>query len=187
MSQIQDGTGTGSRAKVGLDNRLEVRALMNSGLHKVSFEDGKLFYIETDFIPVTTVGVLTGILYVKNTGNENLHLWKLRTCGTVLNQWKLIKNPSAGTLVSDAVPAYVTNTNFTSGNTLDSDAFKGAEGKTVTDGSHVTQWTNNIGHSLEDLDGALILGKNDSIALVCKVAVAGEVCVHLIASTVGSF
>lgn len=63
---IEDGTGTGRKAKINLENELEVRAIESSvTLHAV--DEGRGFNINTGILTLTDATADTAVLYIKNT------------------------------------------------------------------------------------------------------------------------
>ena len=98
----------------------------------------------------------------------------------MINKWKVYKNSTGGTLISDQNSGNSINLNIQSENSADVVIYKGADAKTVTGGTMISHLINDIGHSDEDFDGALILGTGDSIELSVEVASAGEVCCRVI-------
>jgi hypothetical protein len=179
--KVVDGTGGGHSTKVDSTNRLHVKAANFSGLEVFSAELGESYYLISDFVTLTTTGSYNGMLYIKNTSNKNLHIAYVRTCGTQVQQWKLTKQPTTGTLISGASAANQENLNFTSGNSFGGLVYKGADATTITDGTLLAQWINGAGHSNTNMEGAIILGNGDSLALSCQPAVAGTFCVTVLA------
>lgn len=176
--QIDNGWGDGGwKQRVNSDGQ----AFTQSEIHAEAREhsrQGQFFLFATSFIPLTTTGSFSAIFYIKNTSTtKTLHIGKLRTCSDQVCEWKFIKNPTTGTLISDATAAAVENMNFGSSVLYVGDVYKGADAKTITDGVEAGTWINNIGHSQPDWEGAIMLGPGDSIALSVKPAVAGDACV----------
>lgn len=140
---------------------------------------GSAFYIATDFVPLTTTGAFSGILYLKNTTSLQLRVSSIRTCGLTNQEWKLIRNPTAGTLISAGTALAPGNLLFSSGREFQAEAKVGVDGHTVTDGALLAQWINAVGHSREEFQGSITLDQNNTLALVCKPSVAADVCVSL--------
>ena len=180
--KIQDGAGSNRQAKVDALNRLETHSTTQSEASVVSEIDGLAFnFSHGDYISLTTTGTETGILHIKNTNiSKALKIKSIRTCGDVINKWKVYKNSTGGTLISDQNSGNAINLNIQSENSADVVIYKGADAKTVTGGTMISHLINDIGHSDEDFDGALILGTGDSIELSVEVASAGEVCCRVI-------
>lgn len=179
---IQDGKGNGYKAEVDDQNRLKAFADIRSINAEVSEHDGESYiFAHDDFIAISTTNTETGILHVKNTSaTKNLHIVSIRTCGAVINKWKLYKNSTAGTLITDQTAGSKQNMNLTSSNTPSATVYKGAEGKTVSGGTMLGHLINNVGHSDEHFDGALILGRNDSVELSVEVPTAGDICCRVV-------
>lgn len=179
--QLNDGTGSGKKAKVNDYNQLETSTVFTSELAEVSVRDGQAFAFHTDgFIDITTINTETGIIHFVNNSNSDLYMHSLRTCGTQVQKIKVYKNATTGTLISAATVAGKGNLNFTSTNTPSVTVYKGADLATLTDGTLIGQHINGIGHSNEPFDGALILGKGDSLSITFELAIAGSVCVRAV-------
>lgn len=66
MSIIEDGSGTGRKAKVNLENELETRSIASSvTLHAV--DEGRGFNVNTGILTLTNATADTAVLYIKNT------------------------------------------------------------------------------------------------------------------------
>lgn len=175
--KIKDGTGSGRTAGVNEANRLETEAITITELENRSETEEGAYYLASDFIALTTTASFNGVLYFKNTLEQEIHIAYIRTCGDMVQEWKLIKNPTTGTLISDANAGLSNNINFSSNKTLTADVYSASgDGKTITNGSQIAQLINDVGHSNTPLEGALILKNGDSVALTCKPAAAGDVC-----------
>ncbi len=174
---IKDGTGKGFLAKVGPTNRLAVDGVIDSFLRDVSVESEQSYYLASDFVDLTTTGTALGMFYCKYTGTKKMSVFNIRTCGTGIQQWVLLKNPTTGTLISDTNAGHNNNLHFVSSNILSADVYAAsADGKTVTNGTHLAQWINGTGHSTSELDGAIILSQNESFALTCQIITALTAC-----------
>jgi hypothetical protein len=139
--QIQDGTGAGYRAKVTEGNRIFTQTISESQADHHS-ELGDRFNINTGDITLTGNATTSAVLYFKNNEDEDFHITVVvfnlgnSTGGTGDTLIELIRNPSAGTIVSNAVAVSVdSNFNFGSAIDLSATAYKGAEGYTLTDGT----------------------------------------------------
>lgn len=180
MSFIEDGAGTGYKMKVNNQNKGTVLADTEKKYAEISERTERCFvYASGDFISLTTTDTETGILHVKNTSELTLRIESIRSCANVINLWKLYRNSTGGTLITDANTATSSNLNISSPVTVSADYFKGADSKTVSGGTMIEHWVNDVGHSTEIFDGALILNKNDSIQLSVEVPSAGKVCCRI--------
>ena len=144
---------------------------------EIHAEKGLAFYIVSGFVDLTTSGE-SGILYVKNDSPSlNLHLHSVRTCGKQATEWRMIRNPSAGTLISAGTAKTPVNLDFSSKITCPCTVMAGSEGKTVTDGDEAATWIDHgPGHSASEVGGSIILGPGDTIAIMCAPDSAARVC-----------
>jgi hypothetical protein len=145
MTMITDGTGSNYRAGVTASNRV-LTDTKSQTVFEFQTELGNAFNLNTEDITIPT-GVTgdQGLLYVKNNGTSDLVLlgWFIgirnadRTSATDdTNLFKLIPNPTGGTLLSDAEPAVEVNRNMGSSTVFDIDTYKATGGgKTVTGNS----------------------------------------------------
>lgn len=183
MAIIEDGKGSGVRAEVDDENRLKVFSNQNSLNSHVSRKDeGSYVFSHDGYISMTTLDTETGILHIRNDSTtKDMYIVSIRTCGNVINKWKLYKNSTGGTLIGDQTLGNAQNINVKSNSTAEATVYKGADGKTVSGGSMIGHLINDVGHSDEAFDGALILGRNDSIQLSVEVSAAGQICCRVIA------
>ena len=136
---IKDGTGSGRNAKVGVANRLHTHSLAVS-VPSLATSLGDAFNVSSELVTLTTAGE-SALLYIKNNEEEALSIITefvnigTATGSTAKGIIKFYLTPSAGTIVSDATEAQVLNRSIGNTQTLTADAYKGAEGKTFTDGS----------------------------------------------------
>lgn len=178
--KIKDGTGTGRLALVTTDNRLGTDSISLPAYSYASQEKGDAFIVTTDFITFTTTATEMGFMYFKNTSNIPINIYSLRTCGLAAQQWKIIKNPTGGTLISNAVASPSNNLNLSSPKIVSTLSYVGVDGDTVTGGTLLDQFINAMGHSEEFFNGALVLSPLDSIALVIKLPAATTACARMI-------
>lgn len=177
---INSGDHKFNSAVVNDNGELKTLATGVSKLY-VEGEKGNSFFHATDFLAITTLNVEHGILYIKNTSEYTLHINQIRTCGTQVQQWKMYKNVTTGTLVSAGVSLEPQNLFFGSGKVFSGSNLVGGDGFTVTNGTFLTQWINNAGHSTLSLDGALSLTTGTSLILTCEVSVAATMCANILA------
>lgn len=168
-NQIKDGSGQGYLARVNSQQKLLTEATVFTNMHTVSNNFGQAYVITTDFIPITTTVSYSGILYVQNTSADlHMHISLIKAAQDVLTQWKFIKNPTTGTLITTATSARITNLNFNSNNVGKAIVYQGADSLTVTDGIEAALWTENAGGVAIGLDGAVILQTGDTVALMAQ-------------------
>ena len=180
--KVIDGEGSSRAAGVTTDHRLKTEAVEKTEIHYNSITDEEVYMFSTaGFVTISSTGTETGVFYLQNTSaTKNLILNNIRTCGNQIQKVLIYTNPTGGTLISTANAASSINFNLVSSNTSDSIQYYGANGHTVSGGTHATNHINNIGHSTMDLSNAVVLGRNDSIAITFELAVAGDVCVSVI-------
>jgi hypothetical protein len=181
MGVIEDGTGEGLHAKVNASNELHVRARGVPRISEVTKNQEESYYLHSGFVNLTTTGSFSGIIYVKNNSAKDLCLQMVRTCGNQVQQWEWYRNPTAGTLISGGTAKTPQNLNFSANKDAAATVLAGSDGATVTDGTLAAHWINDVGHSSEMIDGAVMLGSGNSLALMCKPAAAGAVCVTILA------
>jgi len=187
FTEIIDGKGGGKRASVDNNNRLETFAITESRMADVSYRDGRSFLLTSDFIPLTTTASFSGVFYLKNTDPDTvIFIDKIRICGTAAVgvmgnlQTKFIKNPTTGTLITNATDAIVVPANLSSNNVLDADCYKGADSNTITDGTQFSQFVVHLaGHTIQEYDGALILEGGNSMSIEVKPNIATDVCIEI--------
>lgn len=137
---LEDGTGTGRTAKIDAENRLYVNAIEQNvaNWHNI---DGDRYNINTDDMTLTTANESL-CLYIKNNDARDLVIDSIvQICGASTGgsgdlKSYIYRNPTAGTIVSDATAAsIISNLNYGSSNELTADIYEGGEGKTQTGGS----------------------------------------------------
>jgi hypothetical protein len=186
FNEIIDGTGSSNRAKVNSNNRLETYAVDRSRMADVSQRNGEAFLLTSDFISLTTTASFNGVMYVKNTDPDKLlFIDKIRICGTGTSmgyaQTKFVKDPTAGTLISDANAGGTVPSNLSSNKSFAGTNYAASgDGKTVTDGTQFSQFTIHLpGHTIQEYDGSLILEGGASMAILVKPSYATEICVEI--------
>ena len=142
---ITDGNGSGYQAKVSTDHRLATDSISFSRAED-AVELGDAYNINTGVISLTTANK-SATLYVKNNEGSPLIISNIfylignSTGGSGDMLITVRRNPTTGTLISNATAAEMAgvNRNFGSSKTLDANIYKGAEGSTVTDGDKVIE------------------------------------------------
>ena len=135
MSMIQDGTGKGDFAAVTVNNRLKTTGV-DLTLTEAASESGDTYNLSTSAITLNTTGE-NALFYLKNNEDRNLII-----NGIVVNikdytgtagqpTLRILRDPTAGTVVTNAVNAISLNRNFGSTNTLDANIFQGVQGDTL--------------------------------------------------------
>jgi hypothetical protein len=179
--KIQDGLGRGYDAEVNDEHLLMTESIIVTELAEYSYA-GKAYCFASGFISLTSTGVFSGMLYIKNNHDARMELHEVRVCGTALQQTKWIKKPTAGTLISAGTDVVPQNLNTASGALFNGVVKSGADALTVTDGALWTQMICEQGHCADWPNGAFIIAPGDSVAFVCKPSVAGTFCVSVLAT-----
>jgi len=142
---IQDGTGSKRKLKITNQFRALVQAI------QISEEDDAIVRGEGYQIasgPVTFTGATeTGVLYVKNNDDRDFVLDRAvlilgSAIGASADQdwtFTVLRNPTTGTTITNESQAGISNSNHGSTNTPNVDAYKGAEGDTITNGGGAPQ------------------------------------------------
>lgn len=182
--EILDGLGSEKTARVTDRNQLDTFAVCQTRVADISNYNGNAFIIASDFISLTNTASFNGILHFKNTSTTaKLFIKVIRVCadGSMGDmQIKLIKNATTGTLISDAVPAYVNSANLRKNTVFQGVAYKGGDNKTITNGSYFSQFTNHTpGHSIQDYDGLIVMDTSTSLSMEVKPSVAMNVCIEV--------
>lgn len=169
--EIKDGTGKGYVAQVDSDNRLHVNSVTRTQAEQAALL-GEAYNLSTGVITLTSANQ-TCISYMKYTGTDPFVIKELiaipsnSTGGSGTASIQLIKNPTGGTIVSNAVvmPS-IQNRDFSSSKLPDADLFKGVEGDTVTGGSIFGATSRDNFDAPIVFDAAnIVLRKGNSIAV----------------------
>lgn len=169
---ITDGKGTGYQAQVNTKGQLETCSVTLVQSSQAS-NDGDSYNINTGVMTLTS-GNKSAVLYMKNNETKPILIDALfylignSTGGVGDMLITVLRNPTAGTVVSDATDAEMAgvNRNFGSSKTLDADIYKGGEGKTLTDGDKVIESIfNQVPTRAVISAGAIVLPKGSSIGI----------------------
>ena len=145
MAMIEDGVGTGKRAKVNTKNRL-VTESVTFDREDDAISSGVGYQLTSGQVSYTSGGTPVGVFYMKNEEDVDVVLDRvvimLGTATGATGDWfhRIIRNPTGGTLISNAVPGGISNSNHGSANILNggTSIYKGVEGDTITGGSGVS-------------------------------------------------
>lgn len=142
---IQDGTGTGDRLRVTPFNRMLVQSVViTEEDDAISRGDG--YQIASG--PVTFTGAnQTAVLYTKNDDDRDFVLDRAvlilgsAVGATATADWtvQVLRNPTGGTIIDNAVAAGISNSNHGSANIPTGLNYKGVESDTFTDGTGAPQ------------------------------------------------
>jgi len=171
MEIIQDGTGRGYTAKVNSENQLNVASISTPAEENASTH-GLSYNINTGIITLTNT-TKTPVLYIKNNEDLDLVIGSLiyqtgaSTGGSGNILVEVVRNPTAGTIVSNAVAVEMNiNRNFGSSRALSVNAYKGATGNTLTDGTKAFESIlATATQRIAVATGAIIIPKGASIAI----------------------
>jgi len=165
--EILDGTGTGSKLKVGSDNRLQARVITElEEIH--NSELGNTYNFNTGLISITGDSTL---IYFRNNSDEN-YILKSIALGSFEGithsddpYITVVKNPTGGDLITDATVVDINvNRNFGSSKEADAFVYKGKVGGTLTGGSTAAILQASGGsRSFYGID--LLLPKGSSVAV----------------------
>jgi hypothetical protein len=139
-TKIQDGRGTGERAKVNSLGQLSVNAVGQTR-ENFSTEFGNAYQVTCGSITLTNDSA-SALLYIKNESDNKLVLDRVVLImgvsdGTGDAKFQTLRNPTAGTIITNELQAGTSNSNHGSNNTLDGLTYKGVQGDTFTDGAGV--------------------------------------------------
>lgn len=172
-TEIQDGSGSGYRAKVDSKNRLWSDSISRSQLEYAALTS-EAYNVSTGSIILTTASE-SAVGYFTYTGEHTLIIKEMlvilgdSTGGSAAasSTIKIIKNPMNGTVISNAVPvSSASNRDFSSSKQLQGVAYKGAEGDTFTDGDLFALTTRSNEAVTVSFDAApIILKKGNSIGI----------------------
>ena len=98
MSMIEDGTGTGSRARVTTTNQLATRAEMRPAIQTLNV-DGSVWIVPIDAVAPSGA---TKFLHILNTGTTPLSISSIRMSSSVAGLFRFLKvtgTPAGGTAV----------------------------------------------------------------------------------------
>jgi hypothetical protein len=172
--QILDGKGNGYRAKVGQDNRLQVRSISEAeNVHNAELGNGYNF--NTGLINITGDASL---IYIKNNSDLELIIQAI-----ALGSFEgithsddpyitIIRNPTGGDLITDATPVDMNqNRNFGSSKTAIADVYKGKVGGTITGGNDIAILQATAGsRSFYSIDFVLPKGSSMGVKLTANLS-----------------
>jgi len=174
---IEDGGGTGNKAKISVDNQLLTKAVVESAAEFISVDKGLAFsWASGTFNPIAA----DTILLVKNTSlTRNLHI-SVIYLSTDVDTRVVVHFPIAE-VTPTGTTIVGTNLNRTSANVAEATAIRDETDNTQGD----VFWSGEI-HAVNDpkeisTDGVIILGTGDSIGIdyvadvaACDVTIVGH-------------
>ena len=171
MPNVIKSGENGNTAKVTSDGLLQTYATNRDSFTQVNL-DGDAYNINTGFITLTNAAD-TPVLYLKNNETRDFLVTAIAvgvkdsTGGTDLAAITIIRNPTVGTIVSNASAVAInTNRNFGSNKVLTADVYKGATGSTMTDGEdHILVVQPDSGRFYASFDEVLPKGTSIGIKI----------------------
>jgi hypothetical protein len=173
---LDDGTGTGAKAKIDQDNRLYTNTVARNEVEQAILL-GNGYNINTGLVDITNAGVDNAVWYFKNNGASDIIIYEIliilgtSTSGVGDGTLKVFRNPTGGTIISGALAVEANvNRNFASANTLDVTTFKGATASTLTGGDTFGS-TNRSGTAVINFSSTpLLIKKGNSIGITWSAA-----------------
>ena len=139
MGLIIESSRNGNKADVDVKGRLKTLSI-SEGYNIEAAELGESFNINTGTVNLTSANE-SSVAYFKNNEDKDfviesiLVIFGSSTGGSGDHSIEIIKNPTAGTIISNAVAGEtVSNRNFGSARSLIADFYKGVEGDTGNSG-----------------------------------------------------
>lgn len=135
---IQDGTGTGYRAKVTSDNRLTTDSVETTA-ESLASVGGDSFNVSNDIVDITS-DAETALIHIRNTNSEDWVVTRVyfhfggSTGGVGSGEFCMTTNATTGTLISGGSAVTPVNANLGSAKLLVGEFLQGTNGSTVTDG-----------------------------------------------------
>lgn len=173
MAIIQDPF-TSKAVLVTEQGQLTTRATTITDIAEAS-DNGNCYSCPTDFLAITTPDVWYGVWYLKNTNTHPYHIDFIRASSKAgVTQWKIIKNPTTGTLISGGTLFIPKNTNFSSALQSGLEFRIGGEGFTLTNGDLLGQMQAMYSERF-DVNGTIIIPAGSTIAVMAKCSVATDI------------
>ena len=168
---IDDGEGKNGKAGVTADARLKTSAVAFT-LTEKNVVDGNAYNITTRKMSLTSDSE-SALLYVRNDEAKDLIIDSIFVAikdyaGTVGQpELKILKNPKAGTVITDEIDAEITNRNYGITADLDGCFYKGGEGKTLssTDNDFEVLLPSTAAVTFLSFDTLTVLPKGKSIGI----------------------
>ena len=169
LNTIKDGTGDGFSAQVDSKNRLHVASVGRTE-DNAAISDGR-FFIASSQVVTLTDDLVTPVLLIENLDTRDLVLdIMITTTGTstngvgnsYLSTWAFLDNSS--TIISNAVPASVGNSNTLSVELFNGNVYLGQTGDTIVGATQFVTFIQQPGDK-EEQGLRAILGKNGNTAL----------------------
>ena len=156
--QIEDGAGTGNRAKVSNTGLLEVEAVIITEFEAISEENGASFIWSSDAVNIDANDT---VLLVKNTSATALHITQIRISTSTTSEFTIHMPTTAVTVTGTTVTGVLINTTKTGA--ADASA---ASNETNNSQGNVIGTAFLLANTTDALDfEGVVLAKNKSIAV----------------------
>ena len=165
--KLENGWGDSTPAKINSDGSLSTTAVINHVMHYAS-HNGVAFTLPIADLSLTSASGESGILYIENTGDYDLHISSVFLSNDEVTRWRMYKNPTSGTLISGGSALTPVNLNFSSGVTLDATVLSGTDGSTVTDGTMSQVGKKQTGLADFEIQSAVVIGRGNSMAITAE-------------------
>ena len=135
---IQDGTGTGYRARVTNDNKLTVDSVETTA-ESLASVNGDSFNVSNDIVDITS-DTETALIHIRNTNSEDWVITRVyfhfggSTGGVGSGEFCMTTNATTGTLISGGAALTPVNANLGSAKLLVGEFLQGTNGSTITSG-----------------------------------------------------
>ena len=172
MSILEDGKGTGKKARVSETNRLDVSARSNGRLFYVSRDDQLAFAINLEIAQVAG-GSTETLGYIKYNGNGHIYInnitFSTEEAGDGMTKFGIWKNCT----VSGGTSKDANNLNFTSVLEPETTSFTGPS-ITCADGNSIgTIRMKGPGTFSREYDDAMVLGRGNSLTIKTNPVTTG--------------
>ena len=170
--KIEDGTGKGTLAKVSAQNHLLVDGVTIPEITHISSSDENAFAIHAE-VTLVAANTFEDIMHLTYNGNYKLQVESLlmsrEDVALASSGQSVFEMMTNTTYTSGGLVAIPTNMNLGSSNTLDATVYSGATALVIGKANEievldvVVRTLNEV-----DFDGALILNKGDTLAVIGK-------------------
>ena len=186
---IKDGTGTGKTVKVDANNQMHTFSVVETEATQAA-QRGNAYNLNTGVVALTGTGTSAVSYFLNDESNDfvitgiAVGIGTRSSTITDLAQITIVRNPTGGTIVSDAnAMAMNSNSNFGSSNTLSSSSkayAASATGKTLTGGTDHAILFMGDGRLFATLDMELPKGASVGVEIDLNTSGGANVYVALI-------
>lgn len=173
MTQIQDGVGSGVLMGVNKFNEGKIAAVVRNDFDQGTHE-GFFFSVTTG---VLALSAATAVLYMK-TGVAHAHIAYITISSDDAGfSAEIIKNPTAGTLISAGSAAVFTNSRFDKSNTFAGSGTIGSNAQTLTDGTTIVSVSSSGAPIFLSNGVYIVLGSVNTLGFRITPQASGNFCV----------